>query len=147
MVSLPWSGDEAARGPEEPTHPKQKDEVPPKKSWKGGQQEAFAKDSDLMWQAREDYFRTNLPHFNHETSCDLSGLFQEMIAFADLLGSEIYEIQEAWIGQEDLWYANDVLKNSPKGLQFFCPVSPSESPKVIGLKVFITWMPFITLPG
>ena len=62
--------------------------------------------------------------------CSLS----DMIAFADLLGSGIYEIQESWTGQEDLWYTNDVLKTSLKGLQFFHPVSPSELPKVMGLK-------------
>ena len=106
--------------------------MPLNKSLKGGQQEAFAKDSDLVQQARQDYFRTNHPCFNHETSCDLSGLFQEMITFADLLGSEIYKIQEAWTGQKNLQYANDALKTSQKGLQFFHPVSPSELPMVMG---------------
>ena len=134
VVSLPQSGDKAAGGPEEPPHQKWKDEMPLKKFLKGGWQKTFAKDSDQLQQAREDYFRTNCPHFNCETSCDLSGLFQEMIAFADLLGSKIYEIQEAWTGWEDLQYANDALKTSPKGLWFFCPVSPSELPKVMGLK-------------
>ena len=57
-----------------------------------------------------------------------------MIKFANLLGSDIHKIQEAWTGQEDLQYANDVLKTSPKGLWFFCPISSSESPKVMGLK-------------
>ena len=30
--------------------------------------------------------------------------------------------------------ANHVMRGSPKGLHFFCLVSPSESPKVMGLK-------------
>ena len=56
-----------------------------------------------------------------------------MITYANLLGSQILEIQEVWTGPEDLGYANDALKTLPKGLRFFCPVSPKESPKVIGL--------------
>ena len=36
----------------------------------------------------------------------------------------------AW---EDLQYANDTLKTLPKSLLFFCPVSPKELPKVMGL--------------
>ena len=63
-----------------------------------------------------------------------SGLFQEMVACADLLDAEIYEIQEVWTVWRDLWYANGALKSLPKGLQFFCPMSPSEMPKVMGLK-------------
>ena len=57
-----------------------------------------------------------------------------MTTSVDFLESEIYEIQEIWTRQEDLQYTNDVLKSLPKGLQFFCPVSPLESPKVMGLK-------------
>ena len=56
-----------------------------------------------------------------------------MIAYADLLGSQIYEIQEVWMGQEDLQYANSALKTLPKGLWFFRPASPKEFPKVMGL--------------
>ena len=37
------------------------------------------------------------------------------------------------MGCENLQYANDALKTLPKGLQFFHPVSPKESPKVMGL--------------
>ena len=39
-----------------------------------------------------------------------------------------------WTRQEDLQYANDALKLLPKGLWFFCSVSPSESSKFMGLK-------------
>ena len=56
-----------------------------------------------------------------------------MIESASLLGSEIYEIQETWTGRHELEYANYALKILPKGLMFFCPVSPSESLKVIVL--------------
>ena len=57
-----------------------------------------------------------------------------MTAYVDILDSTIYEIEEIWTGWDDLQYANDALKSSPKGLQFFCHVSSSESPKVTGLK-------------
>ena len=60
-------------------------------------------------------------------------IFWSMIKSAGLLHSEIYEIQEAWTGQYKLEYANYGLKTLPKGLKFFHPMSPSESPKVIGL--------------
>ena len=60
-------------------------------------------------------------------------VFQIMIKFTVLLGSEIYEIQDTWMGQCELEYANYALKILSKGLKFFCPVSPSESLKVMGL--------------
>ena len=50
-----------------------------------------------------------------------------------LLGSEIYEIQDTWSGRCKLEYTNYALKTLPKGLTFFHPVSPLESPKVMGL--------------
>ena len=57
-----------------------------------------------------------------------------MIISAYLLNSEIFEIQDVWTGQEDLQYTNDALKTLPKGLWFFCPVSPLELHKVMGLE-------------
>ena len=59
-----------------------------------------------------------------------------MITYANLLGSQVYEIQEVWMGWEDLWYVNNVLKTLPKGLQFFHPVPPMELPKVMDLTRF-----------
>ena len=100
---------------------------------KGGQQEAFARDSNLVQQAREAYFRTNWPEFDCKFLHDLAGLFWEMIASVGLLDSETYEIQEFWIRWEDLQYANDALKLLLKCLQFFNPISHSDSVKVMGL--------------
>ena len=114
---------------EEPPHSKQRDEMPLHKVLMGSQQEAFAMDSDLVWKAKEDYFMTNHLHFNCKTSCDLTDVYQDMIASAGLLGSQIYKIQEVWGGWSELQYANNALKTSPKGLQFFHP----KSPKVMGL--------------
>ena len=119
--------------PKELPHLRWKDEMPFKKSLKRSWQEAFTKDSNLVQQAREDYFKTNHPHFNWETSHDLSDVFQDMILHVSHLDSQIYEIQEARTGWEDLQYANNALRTLPKGLQIFHPVSPLESPKVMGL--------------
>ena len=56
-----------------------------------------------------------------------------MIKSAGLLSSKIHEIKKTWTGQSELQYANYALRTLPKGLKFFCPVSPLESPKVMGL--------------
>ena len=60
-------------------------------------------------------------------------VFQSIIKSAGLLSSEIHEIKDTWTEQSELQYANYALRTLAKGLKFFHPVSPSESPKVIGL--------------
>ena len=62
-------------------------------------------------------------------------IFWSMIKFASLLSSKIYKIKETWTGQHELQYTNYALRTLPKGLKFFHPLSPSESPKVIGLTI------------
>ena len=69
VACLPQPTEEIAEISEEPLHQKWKDRMPLKKLLKGGQWEAFAKDSDLVQQAREAYFRMNQPEFNHKYSC------------------------------------------------------------------------------
>ena len=96
-------------------------------------QEAFRRDSRLVQKAREDYFWGNQPHFNSKNSCYLMVVFHNMIESMGLLGSEIFEIQETWIGWCELEYTNCTLKTLPKGLKFFHLVSHSESLKVMGL--------------
>ena len=56
-----------------------------------------------------------------------------MIETTSLLGSTIYEIKEAWTGQDELQQANYMLRTLPKGLKFFRAVSPSRYPKIMGL--------------
>ena len=82
---------------------------------------------------RQEHYRTNCPHFDHKTSHDLMSIFQNMITSAGLLGSQIYDIQESWEGQNKLQYTNDALRALPKGLQFFCAISPPELPKARGI--------------
>ena len=56
-----------------------------------------------------------------------------MIKTTGLLGFSIYEIKEAWTEWDELQQANYMLRTLLKGLKFFRVVSPSESPKVMGL--------------
>ena len=55
-------------------------------------------------------------------------VFQNMIESTGLLDSEIYEMQETWMGQSELEYANYTLNSLLKRLKFFHPVSP-QSPQ------------------
>ena len=86
-----------------------------------------------MQKAREEYYWENCPHFNNENSCDMMVVFQNMVKSTGLLSLEIHKIREKWTGQRELQYANLALRTMPKGLKFFHPVSPSESPKVMSL--------------
>ena len=95
--------------------------------------EAFNRDSHLVREMREEYFKRHCPNFSTENTCDLSAVFWQMIVASELLGSSIYEIKEAWAGPDELWQANYALRILPKGLKFLRAVSPSESPKVMGL--------------
>ena len=119
--------------PKEPPHSKQKEEMPLHKTLSRSHQEAFSRDSRLVHKARVDYFWGNWLHFNSENSCNLTDVFCNMIESMGLLGSEIFEIQETWMGQHELEYANYALKTLLKRLKFFCLVSPLESLKVMGL--------------
>ena len=86
-----------------------------------------------MRKTRKEYFRRHCPNFNTENTHDLSDVFWHMAKNAELLGSAIYEIKEVWTGPNELWKANYMLRTLLKGLKFLRAVSPSESPKVMGL--------------
>ena len=74
-------------------------------------------------------------------TCNLSEIFKQMAISADLLDTSIYKIQASWMGPDELKQANYALWSLPKGLKFLCVVPPSESPKVMGLVEYMTWMP------
>ena len=82
-------------------------------------QEAFGQDTHLVRKTWEEYFRNHSPNFNNENTHDLTDVFQCMTKTAGLLGSTIYEIQEAWTGWDELQHANHMLRALPKGLKFF----------------------------
>ena len=119
--------------PEGPPSSKQWELVPLHKVLTWSCQEAFGQDYSLVRKMREEYFRRHCPNFNNENSHDLTDIFCCMIKTAGLLSSAIYEIKEAWTGQDEWRQANDMPRTLPKGLKFFRAVSPLESPKVMGL--------------
>ena len=95
--------------------------------------EAFSQDSDLVREARREFFLKHSYNFTTDGTCYLSGIFRQMAVSADLLGTSIHEIQVSWTGSEELKQANYALWSLPKGLKFLHVVPPSESLKVMGL--------------
>ena len=63
----------------------------------------------------------------------MTDIFWSMIESTSLLSSEIHEIMKSWTGQSVVQYTNYALWTLPKELKFFHLVSPSESPKAMGL--------------
>ena len=95
--------------------------------------EAFSQDSDLVKEARKEYFSKHSYNFTTEGTCNLSEVFKWMAKSAALLGTSIHEIQALWTGPDEIRQANYALRSLPKGLKFLHAVSPSESEKVMGL--------------
>ena len=109
-------------------------EVPPwYRALKLSHAEAFSQDSDLVREARREFFLKHSSNFTTEGACNLSEIFKEMAVSADLLGTSIHEIQASWTGPNELKQANYALQSLPKGLKFLQAEPPSESPKVMGL--------------
>ena len=94
---------------------------------------AFSQDSNMVREARREYFSKHSFNFTSDGTWDLSGMFKCLAMRAGLLGTSIYETQSPWTGQEELKKANYILLSLPKGLKFLRAVPPSESPKVMGL--------------
>ena len=95
--------------------------------------EEFSWDSDLVKEARKEFFSKHSYNFVMEGTCNLSEVFRWMATSAKLLGTSIYEIQASWTGLDELRQANYALRSLPMGLKFLHVVPPSESPKVMGL--------------
>ena len=95
--------------------------------------EAFSQDSDLVKEAREEYFLKHSYNLIVEGTHNHLEIFRWMAARAMLLATSIYKIQAVWTGPDELRQANYALRSLPKGLKFFHAVPPSESPKVMGL--------------
>ena len=95
--------------------------------------EAFSWVSDLVKEARKEFFSKLSYNFIMEGTHDLLEVFRQMATSAKLLGTFIYKIQASWIGPDELRQANYAPRSFPKGLKFLLVVPPSESPKVMGL--------------
>ena len=95
--------------------------------------EAFSWDSDLVREAREEYFLKHSYKFIMEGTHNLLEIFMHMAKSTELLGTSIYEIKVVWKGLDELRQVNYALRSLPKGLKLLHAVPPSESPKVMGL--------------
>ena len=123
------------------------DDIPeecPYKKWKDGrslgkvlnepQRKAFYKELDVVKAARWVCQKAHPANFKQVGSYDLSSMFWQMATFTNLLGTEVHEVQEAWVSQKDLRAAYQVAKASTKDIHFFRVVTPIESLKIMGLK-------------
>ena len=110
MDILPLSEAMSKETPKGPPSSKQWEIVPLHKVLMRSHQEAFGQDTHLARKTREEYIRNHCPNFNNENTSDLTDIFQCMIETAGLLGSAIYEIQEAWTGWDELQHANYALR-------------------------------------
>ena len=122
--------------PKEPPHSKQKEEMLFHEALsRSCTRKALTRHSRLVWKVREDYYWENHPHFNSKTSCDMADIFWSMI-----------ESMPAYYAPGDLqdpgnldwaaWSAIHQLspKNPAKRVEILLhQVSPSESPKVMGV--------------
>ena len=95
---------------------------------------AFSKESELIRVARQAYYKTHQPNYEQEGWYDLSSTFWEMAASANLMGTEVCKVQEAWTSLKDLRVVHHVAKTSPKDICFFRIVLPTKSPKIMCLR-------------
>ena len=95
--------------------------------------EALGQDSDLVKEARKEFFLKHYYNFITEGTCHLSEIFRQMATSAELLGASIYKIPVSWMGSDELKQANYALRSLPKGPKFLHVVPISESPRVMGL--------------
>ena len=133
MDASPLGGTMSKTTPEGPSTSKWWEIMPLHKALTRSHWQAFSWDSSLVNEMREEYFWSHHPNFSDENTHDFTEVFCCMIKTADVFGSAIFEIAEAWLGQDELWQANYSLMTLGKGLKFFRAVSPPESPKVMGL--------------
>ena len=96
----------------------QQEILPWNKALKPSCMEAFGWDSDLVKEARKDFFSKYSYNFIMEGTHNLSEIFRQMATSAELLGTFIYEIQASWMGLDELRQANYALRSLPKGCKF-----------------------------
>ena len=103
--------------------------------------EAFSWDSNMVKEARREYFSQHSYNFTSDGTCDLSGMFKHLATRTGLLGTSIYETQSPWTGPEELKQANYVLLSLPKGLKFLWAVPPQNILRSWGWCVSMTQCP------
>ena len=78
---------------EGPPSSKQQEMLPWNKVLTLSHMEAFGWDSDLVKEARKEFFSKHSYNFITEGTCNLLEIFRQMATSAELLGTSIYEIQ------------------------------------------------------
>ena len=106
--------------------------------------EAFSKDSKVIKVAWQAYHPSHKGMLQQERSYDLTPIFWEMAWETNLLNTEIYEVQGGWTGWQGLKATNHTAKASQRDLQFFCMVTPTESPNIMGLRAFTPPKPYVS---
>ena len=142
--TMPLGGTMSKTTSEEPPSSKCQEVPPWNRALKQSCSEAFSRDSDLVKEAREEYFLKHSYNFTTAGTHDLSEISRQMVKSTKLLGTSIYKIQGLWTGPDELKQANYALMSLPKGLKFLHVVPPSESPKVMGLVGIHDPVPFAT---
>ena len=79
---------------------------------------AFSQDSDMLKEARREYFSKHSYDFILDWTHNLSGTFKHLATRASLLGTSIFKTESPWTGPEELKQANYILLSLPKGLKF-----------------------------
>ena len=67
---------------------------------------AFSWNSDLVREARREFFWKHSYNFTTDSTCNLSEIFRQMAMSADLLDTSIHVIQASWTGPNELKQAN-----------------------------------------
>ena len=120
-------------------------EVPPwKKVLKQSCSEVFSQDTDLVKEARKEYFKRHSYNFTAEGTHNLSEVFRQMAKSTDLLGTAIHEIQVLWTWPDELWQANYALRSLPKDLKFLHVVPHLSPQRLWDWWAYMTQMPFAT---
>ena len=119
-------------------------EVPRFKTLKPSCDEAFSRDSDMVREARREFFSKHSYDFTTVGNHNLSGIFQQLAMSANLLGTFIHEIQASWTGPKELKQANYTLQSLPKGLKSLHMVPPWNILRLWDWQGYMTQMPFAT---
>ena len=119
--------------PREPTPQRQREEDPLVGHLGDSHHVAFCKDSELVQQIKQTYFRTHALTFHKEETYKLTQVFKELAEMAGLLGTEVYPVHNQWVGRKELCSTCHMVRGSAKDLHFFATVAPLKSPKIMGL--------------
>ena len=144
MESMPKGGTTPKATLGGPPSPKRWETPPWFKTLKPSHAEAFSWESNMVKEARREFFLKHTYDFTTDGARDLSRTFKYLAACADLLDTSIYKIQSPWTGSDDLKQANYALLSLPKGLKFLRVVPPQNLLRSWDWWVFMTQMPYTT---